>query len=1025
MNWTKEQLEAINQTGSNIIVSAGAGSGKTTVLTERVITKLKSGIKLNELLILTFTNNSAHDMKNKIKKAINKNPELKNEANDVANSFISTFDSFVLSLVKKYHYLLNLDKDINIIDNSIITLKKKEIIQNIFKNQYEKQDKNFIDFVTTFCSKKDEELQKLILNLDHNLDLIIDKEEYLKNYLDCFYTEENLNKIFDKYFDLVAKRIDSLKLCLENLSYEVESDYYELLNNSLSSLLNAKLYDDLKEIKGLELPNLPRGSSDLAKKYKAKLKQITDDIISFTNDNKDILLSDVYETKSHVGILTEVLLKLNAQINEYKRKHNCFEFNDISRFAITFLKSNEEIRNDLKYRFKEIMIDEYQDTNDIQDVFISLIENNNVYMVGDIKQSIYRFRNANPSIFKEKYNNYKVGQNGYKIDLNRNFRSREEVIGTINNIFKEVMDDQIGSANYALEHQMIFGNESYNVESNSDYSLSVYNYEINPKHTNDESEAFIVAKDIKDKIKNKYQVLRDGKLHDCNYSDFCILMDRGSTFDTYKKVFDYMQIPLNIYQDEDILLEDETYLIKNILTFILKIKNQEFNQDFKFCFTSIARSYLFEMPDEEIYLTIKNNEVNKTPIYLISKDLSTELDSISNQELLEKIIFKFDFYKKMIKVGNIQDRLIILNNLLEKAKGLNKVGIDIYGLEEFFNILMETDSEIRVPTILKNSDSVIITNIHKSKGLEYHICYYSGLYKKFNLKDSFEKIIFTKDNGFIMPINKTGLKTTFIHTLYKEKYIEEEISERIRLLYVALTRCKEKMILVAPLKTDDILFLDKIDYLTKISYRSFLEILISIYKKIENYVTNVEIDIPQNYLFNKTVQLESNTSEKIIVNEIEIENNMLTKKKLSKEIKKLVTSEEITNMEYGTKIHYILENIDFLNPDFSNLNSEEIKLVNNFLNQSIMQNIKSAKIIKEYQFSNTEDNKYESGIIDLLLVYDDHIDVIDYKLKNILDEAYKEQLHGYKKFIENKTKKETNTYLYSLLDQKLIKIDLL
>lgn len=1026
MNWTKEQLDAIHQSGTNIIVSAGAGSGKTTVLTERVITKLQQGIKLNELLILTFTKNSAHDMKNKIKKAIAKNSELKNDANDIANSYISTFDSFTESLVKKYHYLLGLDKNINIIDSAIIFLKKKEIIKNIFNEKYEKEDENFINFVTSYCSKNDEEIQKLILNLDQHLDLIIDKKDYLQNYLNNFYTEDNLNNIFNNYFELIQKRIDSLKICLENLSYEVDSDYFHLISNALSSLLNAKSYEELQEIKDIQLPRRPKGSGELAKKYKDKLKAIIDDIISYTNENKTDLLNEIWETREHVQILIDILQELNLEISEYKKKYNSFEFNDISRFAINLLKTYPDIRDSLKYHFKEIMIDEYQDTNDIQEAFISLIENNNVYMVGDIKQSIYRFRNANPSIFKNKYDKYKERKNGFKIDLNRNFRSRKEVLEAINSIFNVVMDDKIGSADYALEHQMIFGNNDYNIESPSDYKLSVYNYEKDPKHSNDESEAFIVANDIKNKIQNQFKVLKEtekGKeLVNCTYSDFCILMDRGTSFETYKKVFDYMQIPINIYQDEDILLQDETYLVKNILTLILKIKNREFDQDFKFCFTSIARSYLYEINDEEIFFTINNNEINKTNIYEICDSLTHDLDTISNRELLEKIIFAFAFYQKMIKIGNIQERLINLNNLLEKAENLNTVGIDIYGLIEFFNTLMESKSAIKIPAVLKNNDSVIITNIHKSKGLEYYICYYTGLFKKFNFADVIEKILFTKEFGFILPINKLGLKNTIIHTIYKETYLEEEISENIRLFYVALTRCKEKMIIVAPISSDNLLYLNKIDYLTKISYRSFLDIIISTYKQLEKYITSVKIDIPQNYLSNKKVVFESNSKENILVNEIEIESKILTKNKLSKDIRKLITNEEKANMEYGTKMHYILENIDFLNPDYSTLDLEESKLIKNFLNQPIMQNIKNAKIIKEYQFLNVDENNYETGIIDLLLVYDDHIDIIDYKLKNTIDEAYKEQLLGYKKFIENKTNKKTNTYLYSLINQQIFQI---
>ncbi len=1025
--WTNEQLDAINKTGTNIIVSAGAGSGKTTVLTERVITKLKAGIKINELLILTFTNNSAHDMQEKIKKAITNNEKLNDGTNDLESAYIMTFDAFVLSLVKKHHHYLNLDKDVNIIDHSIIILKKKEIIQEIFTSKYQENDEKFIKLVTDFCSKNDKYLQQIILELDNNLNLLIKKEDYLNNYINEFYKEDHLNNLFNNYLDLIFDKINLLKDCLHSLSFEVDGDYYNTVYDLLLPIFNADTYEKIKTISNIKIPNLPRGSSDDAKEYKAEMKKISDDIILYTSEEKIDLIDEIMNTKDYLEILIDILLTLDKKINQYKRNYNSFEFGDISQFAIKLLEDNPDISNDLKYHFKEIMIDEYQDTNDVQETFISLIENNNVYMVGDIKQSIYRFRNANPSIFKNKYDSYKNEIHGIKIDLNKNFRSRHEVIDPINNIFNCVMDDKIGSANYSAEHQMIFGNESYNVESPDDYNLTIYNYEDDKNHSKEEIEAFIIAKDIKNKIENKYKVLKKDGLRNCSYSDFCILMDRSSSFDTYKKVFDYMQIPLNIYKDDNILLNDETFLVKNILSLILKIKKKEYDQDFKLCFTSIARSYLFEMSDEEIFLKIKNNEIFKTEIFKKCQNISENIDYISNKSLLNIIIEEFDFYLKMIKVGNVNDRNIVLNNLLSKAEELNKVEIDVFGLEEYFNILLDTNSEIKVPAVLSSSDSVVITNIHKSKGLEYHICYFSGLYKKFNLRDSFEKIIFTKDFGFILPTYKDGLKNTFLSTLFTEKYIEDEISEKVRLFYVALTRCKEKIIFVTPFSEKKINYNDEkfVDYLTRISYRSFLDILSSVYMKIEDKIINLDsINIPNNYLFNKKIDLKNYKEDKeLLVNSIDIKKEIINKANYSKTIKNLVSAEENKNIERGNKLHYILENIDFLCPNYNNLNSDEIDVVNSFLTHPIMKNISNSTIIKEHEFQTNVDGIQKTGIIDLLVVYDTHVDIIDYKLKYVEDEDYKLQLNGYKKYIEEKTNKKTFTYLYSLIDKKLIKID--
>lgn len=1027
MNWTDEQLAAINKTGSNIIVSAGAGSGKTTVLTERVITKLKSGIFLNELLILTFTNNSAHDMQEKIKKEINNHPELKHSLNNIENAFISTFDAYVFSLVKKYHYYLNVDKNIQIIDSSVINFKKKEILSEIFNNKYLNKDIDFIDLVTNFCDKNDKELQKNILNLDKCLDLIIEKEEYLKNYIDNYYKASNIYDLFNQYLKLISKRINALNSTLNKLSSEVSPAFYDKIYNLLKPVLEAKNYEAVRVISSVNLPSLPPRSSDAAKFYKAELKKIIDELKLYTKQTKEDLIQEVLTTSNHVKVVIDVLLELNNKVDMYKKMHNCFEFSDIGKLAISLLKDYPDIASQIKSHFKEIMIDEYQDTNDIQDAFISLIENNNVYMVGDIKQSIYRFRNANPSIFKEKYDNYKNNIKGIKIDLNKNFRSRPEVIELINSIFNKIMDNEIGSADYALEHQMVFGNKSYNLVSPSSYSPIFYTYEKDNKYSNEEIEAYIIAKDIKKKIENKFQVMNKGTLRDCTYHDFCILIDRTSSFEVYKKVFEEMQIPLIIQKDENILFNDETFLIKNILTLILKIKKEEFDTDFRFCFTSIARSYLFALPDEKIFLLLANNKIFESEIYKIAKTFIKNLDYASNRDILEEIIFKFDFYMKMITAGNVQERNLVLNNLLEKAEELNTLGIDIYGLEDYLDTLITEKSEIKVPPSLTSSDASIITNIHKSKGLEYNICYFSGLYKRFNLRDHIEKIVFSKDYGFILPAQIESLKKTFVYSLYLEKYIQEEISEKIRLYYVSLTRCKEKMIMLYPFKeiNDEEPSSKTIDYLIRISYRSFLDILISVNDVIQDKVVNLgKIEIPNLCSNCSKERLEYNNQyEKIEVNELELSFDKLTKKTFSKTSTKLLSKIEKANIEYGNRIHYILENIDFLNPNYENLTIEEKDLIINFLNQDIMKNINKAMIIKEYEFQNIEKDNHQYGVIDLLLVYEDYIDIIDYKLKDIDDDAYVLQLRGYQNYIEKKTKLKTHTYLYSILDKKLVKID--
>ena len=1027
--WTEEQMLAIVKGNTNIIVSAGAGSGKTAVLTQRVITNLKKGMHINELLILTFTNNAAMEMKTRIKKAILEDDEIKNEAKLTDSADITTFDAYVLSLVKKYHYLLNLDSDITLIDSSIIKKKKKDFIEEIFDELFTQKNEKFIKFVTDFGTKNARQTKKTILNLDYSFDLITKKEDYLNNYIESYYNKNNLDNLFHQFENTLLKRVESIKNLLLNLSFEVDSDYYDKIYKTLEPLLKSSNYQEIRSNLDFKLSPL-RNASDKAKYYKEQISKIIKDLKSLTEFHEQVLKDDLIKTKEYAEVIIEILLKLTQKVNAYKFEYQVFEFNDISKFALEILDKNEDIRNELKNYYKEIMIDEYQDTSDVQEQFIKYIENNNVYMVGDIKQSIYRFRNANPDIFKIKYDAYKEGNNGFKIDLNKNFRSRGEVLDSINQIFNHIMDDNIGNANYIKEHQLIFGNNTFIEEGNNNYNnnLEIYNYLPDPNFTKEEMEAFIIANDIKKKVTSNYEVF-DKTLRPCKYSDFCILIDRTTAFDTYKKIFDFLNVPINIYKDDNIMISDETSLINNIIKFIINIKNNKFNETSRFCFASIARSYLYQLDDQTIYDTISQNKINESEIYEIAYNISKNLDSLSTEEIIKKIIYDYKFYDKMIIAGNLNYRSIILDNLINKFKELNKVNMTIYEVNDYLDSLINDEESIKIPALLNKNDSVTITNIHKSKGLEYKICYFPSLHKEFNLMDLNNRIIFNTKFGLILPNYDNGFKSTFVNFLNKETYIKDEISERIRLFYVALTRAKEKMIMVTNLIQNDNCTTDEngiIDYLTRINYRSYKDILESVYPYIHKYIENIdlpEINIGYKYSQKNNINIDTEDNHKIIVNEKEYISELINEEHYSKSENKLITPTEVSNMEYGTHMHYILENTDFKNPDYSLLTNEEQEIIQELLNNQIMSNIKDANIYHEYEFIYENNKQIKTGIIDLMLEYPDHIDIIDYKLKNTNDPAYLKQLNGYKEYIENKNNKPTYIYLYSLLNKELIDLN--
>ena len=632
--WTEEQELAINKDNSNIIVSAGAGSGKTAVLTARVIRKLKDGVDINKLLVLTFTNEAAGEMKDRIRKAIKKEESLKDQLDYIDGAYITTFDSFALSILRKYHYVIGVSRNISIIDSSVINIKKEEVIDKIFEELYTIGDSSFLKLIGDFCVKDDSDIKKSILKISNSLDMKLDKDSFLKTYISNFYSIEYVNNLLNEYLDKIFSIKNEIKSLYEDVLSGENSKVCEEYQKALSSLIGSDSYDSIKDNINVSLPRKVE-----LKKEKEEIKSLIDTLKSLTiYENTDEIVSSYKSTKTYVEAIVNIIKKLDLEISSYKKKNNSYEFIDVSKMAIEIVKNNPNVCNEIKYFYNEIMVDEYQDTNDLQEIFISYIANNNVYMVGDIKQSIYRFRNANPLIFKDKYDNYSRGNNGFKIDLTKNFRSREEVLSDINKIFDKIMDDALGGADYSASHRMIFGLQDYTKENDSTISnyLNFYNYSLEDKtFSNDEVEAFIIARDIKKKISSGYKVFDKNtqSLRDASYDDFCIIMDRGTSFDLYKKIFEYENIPLVMYKDETLTSSDDILIIKNIISFIIKIKSKEYDTEFRYLYTSIARSYLFEYSDDDIFSCFDDGDFYNNDIFAIAKGIITY-----GMELLTAII---------------------------------------------------------------------------------------------------------------------------------------------------------------------------------------------------------------------------------------------------------------------------------------------------------------------------------------------------------------------------------------------------
>ena len=1035
--WTKEQEEAIYTSGKNIIVSAGAGSGKTAVLSERVLHKIEEGTHVNELLILTFTRAAADEMKDRIRKKISGKEELKKELTLLNSSYITTFDSFALSVVKKYHYLLNITDNINITDESIVKIQNKKILDEIFERSY--KNIRFQELIKKYCIKTDKVLKENILSIALKIDGFIDPFGFIDNVYNNFFNENNVDNLLKTYESIINDLKKTIELEIENMSLYFDSDYIEKVNDAVYNILNADI-DELHLYSTVKLPTVPRGSSEEAKASKDSLKKACDKLLSYGNYGTiNDIKNDIYSTKDTVLTILDIIKEFLLEIEKYKKENDIYTFNDISKLSIKILKENENIREELKSSFKEIMIDEYQDTNDVQETFIGMISNNNVYMVGDIKQSIYRFRGSNPEIFKEKYSNYSKDIGGYKIDLIKNFRSRSEVLDNINKIFCLIMDYNLGSAEYSVSHQMVYGNTAYDTEkvNGFNYNFRVLEYLNKQKESgfsDIEVEIFTIAKDIKNKLDNNFQVFdkEDGKLRNATYNDFVIILDRSKYFDDFKKIFEYFDIPLTILKDGKLNSTTDILLIKNLVDFIIKIKEDVYDIDFKYDFISIARSFLYEYSDEYIFDIVTNNKIKETTIYNDLSTLSDKLNSYTSSLLFNDILDVTDFYNKLNKLGDYEEVNVRLKTINSLSSSLSSLGLSIMDFRDYLTDIIENDEDIKYATYTKEGNSVKILTIHKSKGLEYPICYFADLDHEFNTSELKDKFIVDKKYGLIVPSNLEEIDNSLLKEMYKYDFNREEVSEKIRLFYVALTRAREQMIIVLPDKETRTLEKNNdgvIEEIRRLSFNKLSSFIYGIKNYLYSYFEQIDIEklgLTKNYLYPKKIVQETlnNIKDNINVEEINIENEVVEEKHFSKETNKIITKEENDLMKFGTKVHEIFELLDFRNIDLSLVDNKFIRnKVEKFLSNDLLKNISNANIYKEYEFIYNKDNNEYHGIIDLMLEYDNHIDIIDYKLKSITDENYIKQLNGYKEYIEKISNKNVSTYLYSILDEKVLQIN--
>ena len=897
--WTNEQAQAIKTRNCNLLVAAAAGSGKTAVLVERIIkiiTNEENPVDIDKLLVVTFTSAAAAEMRERIAAAISKELEkspnsknLQRQLTLLSRANITTMHSFCLEVIKNYFYTIDLDPSFRIGDETEATLMKNEIIEELFDEYYEEENEDFKDLLEAYSgSKDDEKLKEMILSLHRfsmsgpwpekwliekaeafNINTLeeLDKTEWIKVLKDSLRVEiRGFLNMYKKALEII-EYTDGLSPYLEafNSDYGYLYNAYESLNEDLTSVynaLNAITFITLKRLKKSEVldENAQETVKAIREGVKKKVKSLIESSFEFTPGEA---LDGIKEVYPFMKTLANITVEFAKRFDEKKREKNILDFNDLEHLCLKILIDRDEENNIIpsnvaehfRNYFDEVLVDEYQDSNDVQETIINLVsrrlgDNPNVFMVGDMKQSIYRFRQAKPKLFKDKYDSYSEEDESKdrKILLYKNFRSRQEVIDGANYIFKMVMSEVVGELEYtdkeALnlgasfeipkdEKQVVGGEIELHIidksglvkEENNDF-----NEDDSEQAKEDEEdidgitlEAKVVAKRIKELFEErdgkKFQVFdKDTKEYrDVKFKDIVILL---------RATKNWAEIFLDELGSEGIPVYADTgsgYFesieIRTIMSLLKVIDNPL--QDVPMIAT--LRSPIVGFSAEELSdLRLLNKdlyfyEVIKC-VYDNEFEVSDELrfkcvnfiDNLSKwrdraiytpiDEFIWYLYMDTGFYGYVGAMPNGKLRQANLKILFQRAKQYESTSFKgLFNFINFINKLRKSSGDMGSAKVLgENEDVVRIMSIHKSKGLEFPIVFTSGTGKQFNLMDLTNSILYHEELGFgpnYVNLETRNSYSTLPKEAIKKKIRLETLSEEMRILYVAFTRAKEKLII--------------------------------------------------------------------------------------------------------------------------------------------------------------------------------------------------------------------------------------
>lgn len=902
VKWTKEQEKAIYEEDSNILVAAAAGSGKTAVLVERIINKIvNENVDIDSILVVTFTNAAASEMRERILDAIYK--KIEENPNDVRmqrqitllnKANICTIHSFCLEVIRNYFYELDISANFRIGDTTEVELLKQDILEDLFEDKYINKDKQFLNLINTYTTYRgDEPLKELILRIYNYIQSAPFPKEWLEEKVEMFNLKEKLNEDFGKtiwgeillkeYKEKLRENILKLEAAKRKLLKYPELEKYALtiindietleeIENEVSSnnenIWN-KTYEKVSNFKFEKWPinrKISIALKDEAKEIRDKVKKDIETI------NKKIFIYDSYRANEDMYAMYETLSNLKSLTNEFetrflekKREKNIIDFHDIEHFALRILiQKNEEgeyvpteVANKIKEKFSEIAIDEYQDSNLVQEYILNSISNgNNVFMVGDVKQSIYRFRQARPELFLEKYENYTLENEketkGKKIQLFKNFRSRENVLNITNSIFEQIMSKELGDIDYNEEEYLNLGADYQETKNNPvaelhiiDLSkqeqehdrnvgatssrphfgeLTLKNVETETSNENEEEiieepientliEAKFVANKIQELINSKYQVYdRKKGYRPIEYKDIVILL--RSTLNSapiYEKELIEKNIPVFSDTSSEYLESTEIQTIMSVL----KIINNPL-QDIPLI--TVLRSSIANFTDNDLVqirladrsesfynamlkarVAVNEELKEKINVFLTMLEKWKSIEQYKTlDELIWQIYMDSNYYNYVGLLNNGKLRQANLKMLFEKAKQYESASFKgLYNFINFIDKLKLSSKDMGAAKIIGENDNVVrIMSIHKSKGLEFPVVFLGRSSKKFNLQDLNDSVLMHQDLGIGMKYINYERRIEY-NTLAKEalrlKIRKETISEEMRVLYVALTRAKEKL----------------------------------------------------------------------------------------------------------------------------------------------------------------------------------------------------------------------------------------